>query len=332
MPIPSRRAPSACLIGLAVAFIFGCGSNQHPDAPPAAARGAEKVRILGFVTNLPADFWNIARAGAELAMKELPGYTLEFRIGDGTAAKQKEIVEDLLVKGAVGIAISPVDAANQTAMLENAAGKTLLICQDSDAPATRRAYYIGTDNVAAGHEAAALVKEALPSGGAIMAFISKKDQQNSIERFRGLKEGLAGSNITIVDLRADDGDRARAKANAADALVSHAELVGMIGLSGYDVPAILSALTDAGKLGTIKVVGFDEEDATLAGIAAGSVQGTVVQQPFEFGYQSMKLLVRQLGGDASFIPADKHIFIATRSLRAGDVAAFAAQLKKLRDQ
>ncbi len=330
MRIASHPASALGLTSLALLLLVSCGEDPHSTVPTGPAAGAAQVRTLGFVTNLPADFWNIARAGAEAAQRELPGYVLEFRIGDGTAAKQKEIVEDLLVKGAVGIAISPVDAGNQGAMLDHAAQQALLICQDSDAPASKRAYYLGTDNVAAGRAAAVLVKEALPAGGEIMVFISKKDQQNSIERFQGLKEGLAGSNVTILDLRADDGDRARSKANAADSLVSHAALAGMVGLSGYNVPAILSALADAGKLGKVKVVGFDEEDATLVGIESGTVVGTIVQQPYEFGYQSLKLLARQLAGDASFIPADKHIYVPTQTIRAPDVAAFRAKLHKLR--
>ena len=327
--LASRQATGLAMAALALLLLAGCGDDSHPAASGTAAAAAP-VKTLGFVTNVSADFWNLARAGAEAALKELPGYDLQFRIGDGTAAKQKEIVEDLLVKGAVGIAISPVDAANQTAMLDQAAEKGLLICQDSDAPASKRAYYLGTDNLAAGRAAGALVKEALPGGGAIMVFVGKKDQQNAIDRYQGLKESLQGSNVTVIDLRTDDGDRARAKSNAADTLVSHPEVACMIGLWAYNAPAILSALKDADKLGKVKVVSFDEEDETLAGITAGTVQGTIVQQPYEFGYQSMKLLARQIGGDATFIPADKHIYVPTQSIRAGDVEAFAAKLKKLR--
>ena len=46
---------------------------------------------------------------------------MEFRLGDGTAADQKRIVDDLLAKGVDGIAISPVDPANQMAMLDEVA-------------------------------------------------------------------------------------------------------------------------------------------------------------------------------------------------------------------
>ena len=307
----------------------GCGSDAAPQVT-VSQPAAGTVRKLAFVTNLPADFWNIAKAGIEAADQELPDYTVEFRNGDGTAAKQKEIVEDLLVKGVVGIAISPVDAGNQTPMLNRAAEQALLVCQDSDAPASKRAFYLGTDNIAAGRAAGALVKEALPQGGTIMVFVGKKDQQNAKERFQGLNEALKDSTVKVLDLRADDGDRARAKANAADTLVKYPDLAGMVGLWAYNAPAILSALKDANQLGKVKVVAFDEEDETLAGVKAGTVHGTVVQQPYEFGYQSMKLMARHLAGDTAFVPAEKSMFVPTENITASNVDAFRAKLQKLR--
>lgn len=328
------RSPIAIACGLLVAgaalslTLSSCGSEAAPQVTVGSPTAP--VRKLAFVTNLPADFWNIAKAGIEVADQELPEYTVEFRTGDGTAAKQKEIVEDLLVKGVVGIAISPVDAGNQTIMLNRAAEQALLVCQDSDAPASKRAFYLGTDNIAAGRAAGALVKEALPQGGTIMVFVGKKDQQNAKERFQGLNEALKDSGITVLDLRADDGDRARAKANAADTLVKHPDIAGMVGLWAYNAPAILSALKDAGHLSKVKVVAFDEEDETLAGVKAGTVHGTVVQQPYEFGYQSMKLMARHLAGDTTFIPADKSMFVPTETITAANVDAFRIKLQKLR--
>lgn len=307
----------------------GCGSDASTQVTVTQSP-ASSVRKLAFVTNLPADFWNIAKAGIEAADQELPDYTIEFRNGDGTAAKQKEIIEDLLVKGVVGIAISPVDAGNQTPMLNRAAEQALLVCQDSDAPESKRAFYLGTDNVAAGRAAGALVKEALPNGGTIMVFVGKKDQQNAKERFQGLNEALKDSAVKVIDLRADDGDRARAKANAADTLVKYPDISGMVGLWAYNAPAIISALKDANQLGKVKVVAFDEEDETLAGVKAGTVHGTVVQQPYEFGYQSMKLMARHLAGDTSFLTSEKSLFVPTETITSGNVDAFRAKLLKLR--
>ncbi len=325
---------SLLILGTMLSLVIsGCGDAAKSETKPnvtVSTPATGTVRKLAFVTNLSADFWNIAKIGVELADQELPDYTVEFRIGDGTAAKQKEIVEDLLVKGVVGIAISPVDAGNQTTMLNHAAEQALLICQDSDAPASKRAFYLGTDNIAAGREAGALIKQALPAGGTIMVFVGKKDQQNAKERFQGLNEALKDSKITVIDLRADDGDRARAKNNAADTLVKYPDLAGMVGLWAYNAPAILSALKDANLLGKVKVVSFDEEDETLAGISAGTVHGTVVQQPYEFGYQSMKLMAKHLAGDASFLKNDKLMYVPTENITTANVDAFRLKLKKLR--
>ena len=326
-PFPAMMMAAALALGLG-----GCGDQAKEPLVVLGEKAGETAgapRKLAFVTNMPADFWNIAKAGIIAADAELPDYTVEFRTGDGTAAKQNEIVEDLLVKGVVGIAISPVDAGNQTAMLDHAAEQALLVCQDSDAPASKRAFYLGTDNVAAGRTAGAMIKEALPTGGSIMVFVGKKDQQNAKERFQGLNEALQGSRITVLDLRADDGDRARAKANAADTLVKYPDLAGMVGLWAYNTPAILSALKDAGRLNQVRVVAFDEEEETLAGIKAGTVHGTVVQQPYEFGYQSMKLMARQLSGDKSFLASGTSLFVPTERITAAKVDAFRAKLKKM---
>lgn len=329
-PLLSRSSGLFLAAAVLATILGGCGGGD--EKPPTGASTAGSPRKLAFVTNLSADFWNIAKVGVETAQRELPHVTVEFRTGDGTAAKQKEIVEDLQVKGVVGIAISPVDAANQTEMLDQAASKGLLICQDSDAPASKRAFYLGTDNIKAGRAAGDMIKEALPGGGKIMVFVGKKDQQNAIERFQGLKEALQGSNVSVIDLRTDDGDRARAKANAADTLVKYPDISGMVGLWAYNVPAILNALRDASMIGKVKVVSFDEEDETLDGVKAGTVQGTVVQQPYEFGYQSIILMNKYLAGDTSFIPADKKIIVSTQNIKAANVDEFRAKLKKLRGQ
>src|SRR4029450_1126260 len=116
---------------------------------------------VAFITNNAADFWTIARKGTEKANSELADVTVEFRLGDGTAAAQKRIVDDLLAKGVDGLAISPVDPANQTAMLDDATRQALVFTHDSDAPNSKRECYVGTDNVAAGRQAGRVSKAEL---------------------------------------------------------------------------------------------------------------------------------------------------------------------------
>ena len=235
---------------------------------------------------------------------------------DGTAAEQQRVVDDLLTKGVDAIAISPIDPQNQTPLLDAAAKRALVFTQDSDAPQSARVCYIGTDNLAAGRQAGQLIREAIPEGGAIMLFVGKLDARNAQERVQGIREVLAGSNINIIDVRTDDVDDVRAKANAADTLVRYPDVKGLVGLWAYNGPAILNAVREAGKVGRVRIVTFDEADETLAGIKEGAIHATVVQQPYEFGYQAIKRMAQAVRGDRSFIPESNERETLRRSGRS----------------
>ena len=297
----------------------------------SGAPGGAKVLRVAFVTNNSADFWTIARRGVEKADQELTDVEAEFRLtADGTAAEQQRVVDDLLTKGVDAIAISPVDPQNQTAMIDAAAKRALVFTQDSDAPQSARVCYIGTDNLAAGRQAGQLIREALPGGGSIMLFVGRLDAKNAQERVQGIKETLAGTNIRVLDVRTDDADDVRAKANAADTLVRYPDIAAMVGLWSYNGPAILNAVREAGKAGRVRIVTFDEADETLAGIKAGHIYGTVVQQPYEFGYQAITRMAQAVRGDRSFIPATKQIIVPTLIVNSANVDEFTQRINTLR--
>ncbi len=135
MKLPKLIAFSAAALALALS---GCNKDS-------SAGGGKKLK-LAFVSNNAATFWTIARSGCEAAEKELGNVEVEFKIpSSGQAAEQQQILDDLLARGVDGIAVSPVDPANQTAFLNKIAKQPLLICHDSDAPDSKRVAYIGTE-------------------------------------------------------------------------------------------------------------------------------------------------------------------------------------------
>jgi ribose transport system substrate-binding protein len=326
------------LAGAAVlALLSGCshsgGGSTTIVSTTGSAPAAGGATEVAFVTNNASDYWTIARKGTEAATKDDPSITVDFVMpDDGTAATQKADVEAILAKGAKAIAISPVDPKNQTPWLNEIAAKVPLITQDSDAPGSNRLMYLGTDNHEAGIEAGGLIKAALPQGGKIELFVGKRDAQNAKDREQGIRDALKGSNITIVDVRTDDTDHARAKSNAADALVKEPDLAAEVGLWSYNGPAILSAIQDSGKVGKVKIICFDEEKATLAGIKSGAIYGTIVQQPYEFGHQGVKILKELANGDKHSIPASGTDFIPTQAIQQANVDAYIAKMTKLRGE
>ena len=73
------------------------------------------------------------------------------------------------------------------------------------------------------------------------------------------------------------------------------------------------------------MIAFDEDPITLGAVKDGSFAGTVVQQPFEWGYQGMKLMAAYLEGDKSKIPADKLIIVPTKLIDKANVDAIRGQ-------
>ena len=123
-------------------------------------------------------------------------------------------------------------------------------------------------------------------------------------------------------------DPVRAKANAADTLVRYPQISAMVGLWNYNGPAILNAVKDANKVGQVKIICFDEDDQTLAGVKSGAIFATVVQQPFESGYQAVQMMVK-VGGDKSVIPQQKK-YIPTLVIDQKNVDDFTTKINQLR--
>jgi len=247
------------------------------------------------------------------------GIKCEVHMPTKGVVDQKRIMESLLAKGVDGIAISPIDAENQTQFLNDAAKNTKLITHDADAPKSDRLVYIGTNNYMAGRALGKLVKEALPEGGEVFIFVGRLEQLNARQRRQGVIDELLdrtvqklgsvkfdpedarnltaeGSNYTILETRTDNFDKAAAKRNAETAITNHQNLKCMVGLFAYNPPACIDAIKEAGKAGEIKVCGFDEQDALLQAIKDGTAHGTISQQPWEYGYESVKMLKNILEG------------------------------------
>ncbi len=292
-----------------------------------SAYAADK-KAFYFVVNGASDFWKSAEAGVKKAQGELPNYTLQLKYPEqSSAAIQNRLMDDLLASGAAGIMVSAVDPKTQTDELNKVAGQALLFTTDSDAPQSKRIAYIGSSNVLAGQQAAELMKKAMPDGGKCMGFVGLPGADNARERIEGIRDGIKGTKITLVDVRADDIDQPRAKRNVEDTLTANPDINCMVGIYSYNTPQIYQALKEAGKLGQIKIIGFDEDQVTLGGVKEGTIAGTVVQQPYEWGYQGMKDMAKYLEGDKSVVPANHLMIIPTKLIEKGNVDAFWAELK-----
>ena len=309
-----KNAVSVAALSFAVAF--------------AGAAIAQDKTEIAFVVNGPSDFWKLAEAGVKKAQGELPDVTLNFRYPErADAAIQQRVVDDLIAAGTDAVAVSVVDPATATDAINRAAGQVPYFTFDSDAPQSDRIAYFGSSNVELGKMAGELMKAAMPDGGTCIGFVGLPGAANAMERIQGYNEADAGTGLELIDVRGDDIDQTRARANVDDVLVANPDVNCMVGFYSYNPPRIYEALRDAGKLGQITVVAFDEDPITLGAVAEGSFAGTVVQQPFEWGYEGSKLIAGHLAGDTSGVPEDGIIIIPGLQITPDNVAEFQSDLE-----
>jgi ribose transport system substrate-binding protein len=293
---------TAGLIASAMLIGSGCAS--------ASKAGRDKPRFA-FVVNVPTDrFWDIAYAGCLKAASE-EDVIVEFHApNESTAQQQKQIVEALMSRGVDGMAISPLNPESLGLVLNKAAELFPVICQDSDAATSSRVCYIGTDNVALGRRQGELMKRALPQGGKVAIFVGQLDVANARERQQGVLAALAGSNLEVIGTFTDGAQPAEAKRVVTDVLAKTPDLKGIIGLWGYNAPQAVNALGEnPGR--DVKIIGSDESIETMRAIKSGKEFGSVAQQPFDFGYRSIKVLAELHRGKQPELPKDRIIYVDT---------------------
>lgn len=289
---------------------------------------AQNKPKLAFVVNGPSDFWKLAEAGVRKAQREMPDHELLFKYPErGDPAIQQRLLDDLMAAGVAAIAVSVLDPKTQIDQLNKVGSKMPLFTFDSDAPNSKRIAYIGSSNTDLGRNAGEIAVKALPKDGKCMGFVGNTGSDNARERIEGFKAVAGKQGIQLVDVRTDDHDQARARANVDDTLVARPDINCMVGFYSYNPPRIYEALRDSGKLNKITVIAFDEDPITLGAVKEGAFAGTVVQQPYEWGYQGMKLLAAVLKGDKSKIPANGLIIIPGIMVTKGNVDQFRADLQ-----
>ncbi len=316
-------------------LLVACSCSSKKEAPATSSSGAAKghpVR-LAFVTNNASPFWKPAEAGLRRYEKEANVQVDMKMPARGTLEDQNRILQSLSGQGYDAIAVSVISPQEQLPVLNQIAAKTNLITFDSDAEQSQRLLYIGTDNFEAGKALGERITRLLPHGGKIAIFVGSLSTANAAQRLAGVVAATHEHQIEVVDKREDNTDRARARANVEDVIAKHEDLSLVVGLWNYNGPAIAAALEGSGKQGKIMAAVFDEDEMTLEAIERGTIQATVVQKPFQFGYLSAKWL-HQLATDRErtkrAIPATHVIDTGVTVLDKASVGAFKADLRELR--
>ena len=279
-------------LGLAMTVLPAGCSNSGPG-------GGEKRIII--LTNGNSPFWDVARAGLEEAEKKLDLGKHNLRavveVNDGSDRGQIDKLRQFGTQtDIVAIGVS-VNTAGNVAIVEemlNLVAKGIQIVSiDSDVDRAKhrdaRFAFIGTDNLQGGRELGKCARGLRPEGGEYVTFVGITGAQNAVERVGGFGEG-AGDKFKSVDNMGDETDRTRARENVRNAIGNHPNLKALVGIWSYNAPAIADVVAEKKVREKFTIVTFDAERDAIAAMGKGMIDAMVVQNPFEMGFQGVRLL------------------------------------------
>ena len=254
---------------------------------------SERYYLIATNTNLP--YWKTAAEGFQTSGAKF-GVTTDVR-GPATFDPQAEVDEfrKAVALKPAGILVSVANSQLLTPEIDAALAAGIpVITMDSDAPESKRLYFIGTNNLEAGRLGGHRVAAQLNGKGNVV-FFTNPGQPNLDERLKGYKDVFSSyPGIKIVEVFDIKGESNSAFDKTEEYLgrTGPAKIDAFISLesaSGRDVGEAVKrakAKGDAGRL----VVAMDTDQTTLQMIKDGVIDSTVSQKPYTMAFLGLKAL------------------------------------------
>ncbi len=272
---------SRLIVSLFLAFmvLFGAGIVSAADT--------ENYAMVVFLKG--SEFFNWAYGGMQDAAKLLGANIKTELRGPATwdASQEARAIEQLIAKGVSGILVTAGDATTLNPAINKAASRGIpVITFDSDAPDSKRLCFAGTNNYEAGRVAGKAMAEWLNGKGEV-GISTFPGPNHLVERIRGFKDGLKGSNVKVVATANDEGKVAMAESAITAMLQAHPEIDAVFAAHGNPGPGAVAAVKNVGKEGKIQIMGFDFGMPVVEAIDKGQIRGTVGQNPYLMGFTGM---------------------------------------------
>lgn len=292
---------------------------------------------LVLVTGGSSSYWQLLCKGAAAAAEDMGAeLVLKSPENDENVQEQTDLLLSIDASQFDGVALSPLDAEQQTRLINDYASKAMVFTVDSDAPLSNRVSFVGASNYAAGLQCAELLLETLEGGGGVLVLAANMTKDNMQERLEGLEERLQDPpgadaptpEIEVLEVLIDEGDIQRCRDQLVKAIEAHPELAGVVGLNSYHGGLIAETLEAMGLVDRVDAVAFDAVEATLDAIEQGKVYATVAQDPYQYGYETVSRLVTNCQLAKPQLPLvgiKSTVNISTKKLYAKDIAEYRLQ-------
>lgn len=261
---------------------------------------AQKSYTIGLVAKSQGNpVFQAARVGATDAAKDLSAkHKVQIKVdwrtpNEEDAQKQAEAIEQLVLAGASGIAVSCSDANKLTDAINSAVKNGVPVATfDSDAPASKRFVTYGVDDVKCGEQVMNELAKIMGGKGTVAILAGNQNAPNLQKRVQGVKNAAKKyPGIKILETYYHKETPQDAAAKVEQVMQAHPDITGWAMIGGWPL-FTENALKWAP--GTVKCVSVDALPPQLAYLRSGHVQLLLAQQVYEWGYRSVELLIDKI--------------------------------------
>jgi ribose transport system substrate-binding protein len=276
----SRKSFQVTALAILLVLILSCGSAHNSD---------EYFVLVS--ANLQVPYWKAAGAGFTNAATQMKVRSDFMGPQTFDPKAERDALDQAVQKKATGILLDVTDVALLKDGIDKAVAAGIpVITIDSDAPASKRLFFIGTNNYQAGFTGGQRLAQELKGKGNVVVF-TMPDQPNLQDRLRGYKEALARTpdiKVTrVVDIQGDP----RIAFDTATQIIGKERdkvdaFVCLEAQSGKEVAGVLDSYHVTGKV----VMAMDTDPETLEWIQKGGIAATIAQKPYTMAFVGMQML------------------------------------------
>ncbi len=286
---------SLCAVAMILA---GCGKQAEQSNQNAPANPQTKLTIGVSLLTRTHPFYQELEAGLRDAAA-VNGYELIVTAGEFDVARQKDQLQEFIVRKVNAIILAPCDSKSigTSVKAANDAGIPVFTADIAClAEGVQVVTHVASDNVAGGRLAAQAVAQAINGTGKV-AIIDHPEVESVIQRVKGFEEEIANTpGIQVVAKLSGHGVKDQAFRTAEDILQAHPDVTAIFGINDDSALGALAAIEKAGKAGKVKVIGFDAVPEARAAIKAGKIYADVIQKPNEIGKQTIEAVKTYISG------------------------------------
>ena len=273
------------VILLTLIIVTSCSYKQKINA-------SSEVKQVALIVKSREDYyWDTVKMGADIAAKEF-GVEINYMapIDESDIDAQIKMVSEAVNKGVDAIILAPSDSKALVDIANKARNhKIPVIIIDSNLETDSINSFIATDNFDAGKKAGEelinLVGE--KANVALMGYV--KGNHTGDQRENGFLDTLSKyPNIKVVAKKYCSEDSSLATTLTKNVLSEYPNLDAIVALNSVSTTGAADAIYEMNLMNSIKIVGFDSTPKEIQYIEKNVIQATIIQNPFNMGYLSVK--------------------------------------------